>query len=177
MQRHITTRLADWLLILLVIFSLFSGIRIAAAFWPPKAFGANGEGANVAQGVAEGYRYDRQTVVYRSGLATADVIADVGTAVTEFRALGRQNISVSGRFSVASQTCVVRLFAFYEDVNGTETFLGHSSDVQLNGPSTLFGGKYVAPTFVFDSYGGNVVRIALVTAPVSGNVDFWAGSY
>jgi hypothetical protein len=126
---------------------------------------------------ASGYNPDRQKAAFRSTLSTADTLANVRTATTAFELFGRPTVSISGRFSVASQTCLVQVFYFHVDSTGTY-YLGKSATATLTADSVIGpSGKYDAPSAIFDGAGATHLRVALVTAPASGNVDLWVGSY
>lgn len=136
--------------------------------------GASGESAGVGGGVSLGYKPDKQTAVYRSGISSVDSSGSAAVhALTAFDNPGRSNIPVSARFSDPDSSCVVKLYAY----NGT-TVLGVSDPITLTaGTSQDAGGLYMAPSYVFDSLGGGNLRIAVLTAPTSGTVSLWVGSY
>lgn len=143
---------------------------------------ADGESASVSNAVSTGYKFDRQTAAFRTGVAVVDTAATTMsdanlTACGVFDAEGRINIPVSARFSVASRTCKIRLVSAWYTTSGTWLVTGMSDEVTLTGSGIQRSSKYVAPNYVFDSYGGRVVFILVTEAPASGTVDLWVGSY
>lgn len=162
--------------------SFYFGAALVAAFAVllGVAWAADDEPANTGQGVSTGYKFDRQLAAFRSSISAVDSTGSVSAAAntTEFGALGRINIPVSARFSTASATVTVRLYGYWKNLAGTNTFLGCSDPITLTASSVQDAGSlYAAPTYVFDSFGANYVRLVVVTAPSSGTVNFWVGSY
>lgn len=129
--------------------------------------------------VPSGYKFDRQTAVFRSVAAVDSTGAtSVSTGVTDFAVLGRQNVPVSARFSAASQTCKVRVYHYWKTTAGTYYFLGCSEEITLTGSSVQDATpEYVAPTYVFDSAGANVVKVVVTTMPTAGTLKLWVGSF
>jgi hypothetical protein len=143
---------------------------------------ADNEPAGLTGAVASGYKFDRQEAAFRSGLDEADAAAttlsDENLATAgEFRVLGRANVTVSARFSAASQTCKVRFVTAWKSDGGTLYVTGISDEVTLTGSALTRGGKYVAPSYVFDGAGSRVGFMVLTVAPASGTVDLWVGSF
>lgn len=141
--------------------------------------GATGEQANIAQGVATGYRLDRQSAVYRDAIAAVDSTGStsVKTNVTKFNLLGRSNVPVSARTTLAGGVTKVRCYYYFDD-GTTETFLGVSDEITLTASSVQDqNSHFVAPTYVFDGMGANAVRIAVTGVPASGTTRLWAGSF
>jgi hypothetical protein len=167
-------RILGALLVVLVII-------LAAIFGASVARAANYETATVQQVNGSGYQLDDQVTPYRSALTVADstvINSAFFGSVPEFGVLGRQNLSMSCRFSVAAQTAVFRLVGISKNAAGTNTLLGISGPIFVTATAfTDSSGHFIAPTFVFDSYASSHARLALVTPPASGTVTVWLGSY
>lgn len=166
-----------WLLTVLSLCLIVTSIDLGI-----QARAADDESASIGQGVSTGYKFDRQTVAKRTGVAVVDTAAttasDANLATAgEFGAEGRINISVSARFSDSGQTCKVRLVSAWWTTAGTYVVTGVSDEITLAASSLTRGGKYVAPTYVFDSAGARSVFLVVTQAPGAGTVDFWMGSY
>lgn len=154
-------------------------------------YGANGQTANVQNTSLSAYKSDSQTAVYRSAVGVADAtsIATLTSTATGEFTLGnagtgsRSNLSVSARFKITGQTCVIRILYLYRDASTTTgaptAVLGISVPVTLT--ATAFTdtstGYFVAPSFAFDGAGATHCRIICVTAPTVDFVDFWLGSF
>ncbi len=142
------------------------------------ARGADGESADLKTAASSGYKFDRQTAAFRSTISAVDSTGSVSAAsLASLEVGGRVNVPVSARFTAANQTCKVRLYAYWLD-GSTNRFLGCSDEVTLTGSTVQdSSGHYVAPTYVFDSYGAWSLRVVVTDAPDAGTVSFWAGSY
>jgi hypothetical protein len=144
---------------------------------------ADGELANVGQAVSTGYKFDRQTVVFRDDIAVVDTAAttlsDVNLALTpRFDVEGRVNVPVSARFSTAAATVKVRWVAGWYD--GTTFYMTNMSpEITFTAPAAGLqrNSLYTPASYVFDSYGGRVGYLVVTDAPSAGTVDFWVGSY
>lgn len=150
----------------------------------PLVMAANNEVQNVGSAVALGYKFDRQTVLFRDDVAVVDTAATTTSTANldltpQFGANGRKNVTVSARFTVASATVSVMYVACYEDSAGVIIPLGYLGPVTLTAPASgkQINTLYTAETYVFDTLGGNTGYLLVSTAPSSGTVDFWVGSY
>jgi hypothetical protein len=161
----------------LVAFFAIATVVLGLALSP--AHGASGQASTPSTPPnQQGYRLDQQTTAFRSGLVSADStnLSTVLSGTTEFVILGSRNIPVSARFSASGQTCKVRILYVYKP--STNIILGISEEITLTGTLlTDASGLFVAPTTVFDGMGASHVRIMLTTAPASGTVSLWAGSF
>lgn len=144
-----------------------------------EAHGAINETASESNAVRTAYRFDRQTAAYRVAVAAVDTttVASLFTGITEFPTGGRPSIPVSARFSAASQSCAVRIVWIWKD-STTNMLLDISDPVTITGTSYVDSdGRYVGPGPVFDTRGASHVRVIVSTAPASGTVSLWVGSY
>lgn len=170
---RIKMRFEHWLLAFFALATVLMAVTVST-----PAHGASGQSSTPSTPPnQQGYRLDQQTAAFRSGLNAADS-TNLSTclATTEFVLLGSRNIPVSARFSAASQTCKVRILYVYKP--SANNILGISEEITLTGTAlTDAGGLYTAPTTVFDGMGASHARILLTSAPASGTVDLWAGSF
>lgn len=179
-------------------FALFFAAIIAVAFSSltmnvlEHARAANGETSTINQVVADAYKFDRQTALFRSAVAVVDTAATTmshanlvlttgalaGGTGSAFSPGGRCNIPVTARFSVAAATVTVRWVA-ENTIEAANFGMDRSNDVTLTAAASgaTFGGLYTAPTYVFDSFGSPTCYLLVVTAPSSGTVSFSVGSY
>ena len=95
----------------------------------------------------------------------------------------RSTVSVSGRFSTAGQSAVVQLVYVYRsssNVSGPPTsILGCSVPITLTS-ATLTDrttGYHESPTVYFDTEGATGLRVVVLTAPNTGTLDLWVGSF
>lgn len=148
--------------------------------------GADGESSNIVTNVGTGYKFDRQTVatpVHRSNVTAADSnnIATFTAAVTEFDVGGRRNLPVSVRFTNAAQSVTIRYVAYYRDkptAAGSAFMKDMTDTVTLTATSvTDADGRYVAPTWVFDSLGASHGRIQVTSPPGAGGAYVHLGSF
>jgi hypothetical protein len=149
-----------------------------------QALAANNETVNLSGATSLGYKPDRQTLVFRNDVAVVDTAATTMSTTNldltpQFGVNGRKNVSVSARFSVAAATVSVVYVACWEDSTGTIVPLGYLGPVTLTAPASGFrlDTLYTPQSYVFDSLGGNTGYLIVSTAPSSGTVDFWVGSY
>lgn len=167
-------------------------IGLMAASWH-EALAASGESANVGAGVNVGYKFDRQTTAHRTSIAVVDTAATTMTnanlaTCTEFLVGGRKNVSVSPHFSVNNATISLMYVAVWKDGDvvtgvrtlGPVTLSGPGSAIRVRNDGTNGAGgtdRYVGETYVWDSLGANVGYVVCTTAPSSGTVRLWIGSY
>lgn len=165
---------------------LCSAILILLAVVVARLYGASGQHGEPNQFSAGGYEPDRQTAAFRSSLAVVDTLTTAGVlATTEFKVYGKTNIPIGARFSASGQTCQVEIAYIHKsDVTATatdtsaNTIKGWSSVITLTGTSSQKEGSYYeAPDYVFDGDGAVTARVLLISAPASGTVTLWAGSY
>ena len=143
------------------------------------ALAADGEGPGQGS-VPNHYPTDKQTAAYRTGLSSADsttIDATFSTNVAAFGLQGRRNLAVSARFSASGATVSVQAVFYYVNPAGTALVLGVSDPVTLTAGTSTVSSKYVAPSYVFDGFGANVVRVRVSTAVSSGTCDLWCGSF
>lgn len=138
-------------------------------------------GGGISGAVPAAYKADKQTAVFRGGggagganMTAIDTKTEAGALATREFDLGlRQNLVVSGRFSAAAATCGIRVVYVYAGV-----VVGISDEITLTASDWQdTNSRYVSPNRVFDGMGAALARVIVTTAPSSGNVQFWAGSY
>ena len=120
-----------------------------------------------------GYDLDKQTNHYRDVAAVDSTGSEsVRTTIQPFYINGRANFPLSIRTEVEDASVTFRVYAYYDSY-----FLGQSSDITVTVSDTQDQDLlFVAPTHVLDSFGANILRVAIVTHP-TGNVRIVAGSY
>ena len=109
-------------LIFLVLLLLIGAFSISSA---PRGRAADGEGVTPdSRAKVDGYLPDKQAAAYRSAVDGSDSIANVASltdTITPFsiagpaRRAGRQNLSLSCRFSSAAATATVWVAYYYFD--------------------------------------------------------------
>ena len=153
-----------------------------------EARAASGDPGGPPQGgvqYGQGYLWDRQTASFRTNLQTADTLTSAATLATPAFVLnGRQNLTVSARFTDPSVTCQVAVVWIWNRaaIGGVSSnvITGVSSTLTCTGAASSgfrdADGNYMAPTLNFDGNGASHARVVLVTAPATGLVNLWAGS-
>lgn len=168
------------LLVTLVVVVFFVGAVLEREADHSRAEAANGESAGTSTAVSTGYKLDRQTALFRTAVSGADatLIDAAFLSAAHFVANGRENIPVSARFSNAGANCVVRWVCIAKDPGTSTNFVtGISGPITLTASAiTVTGGKYLAPTYVFDSYGASDGMLMVISVS-AGTVDFAVGSY
>lgn len=143
---------------------------------------------------AIGYYPDQQTVQpYRGPVVAADFTAltnanlntltpNTGSAGNGGRILvkGRPNVPVSLRFTNAFQQAAICYAGAWVNPGAAtvNNLLGISDIVTLTATQfTDEQGRFIAPTWVFDSYGASDGFVIIVTPPTTGSVYVDPGSY
>jgi len=171
-------------------------IALGAFFSAPHAKAADGEVSVINAVNANAYKFDRQDTVFRSSVSVVDTAAtnmsDANLALTpQLDIGGRKNVSVSPHFTANSSATVsvMLVMGWQATPGGAITGVRYLGPVTLTAPASAIrkrndgaggtGGtdRYVGETYVFDSLAGNVGWLIVTTAPSSGNVSFWTGTY
>lgn len=140
---------------------------------------------------ALGYLPNEVTVdAYRSAVAavdSADLTHATVLALPKLPVRGNSVVILHGRFSASGQSCTVRVVSYFSGQGrllnrstGTYT-TGEVADVILGfqektlvASSATDGTDYLSATTFADTLGATHIRIVVVTAPGSGNVDIHA---
>ena len=162
------------------VLAFVCAVALVCSLSPPHSHAADGQSARGATPL--GYQIDRQTVVHRPAVSSADMDdASAWGSVPEFGLNGRPNISVSARFSGTTGDTATIKIAYYNkttlDNVDTLNYLGSSPVVTL----TALGGidqndDNEAPITSFDGRGANMIKV-IVLSISTGDVDLWVGSH
>ena len=132
--------------------------------------------AGVAYATSTSLHYvpDATATAYRSNLDGGDVtdLSSTGTtAIADILVTGQQSITIGGRLSTASATCVVTVCR-YAEVEGTMTLQGVSTGTLTASATQTDGTDAVAPDLFFDTAGCKTIRV-LAADPSAGTIDLW----